>query len=54
MSPGLGLPDPERENALLIGIIDAISAGPSLEPLAARVACLIVEATGTDVVATSP
>jgi two-component system NarL family sensor kinase len=46
---GLGLPDPERENALLVGIIDAISAGPSLEPLAARVAELIVEATGTDV-----
>jgi len=47
--PGLGLPDPERENALLIGIIEAISAGPALEPLAARVAGLIVEATGTDV-----
>jgi signal transduction histidine kinase len=46
---GLGLPDPERENALLVGIIDAISAGPALEPLAARVAELIVEATGTDV-----
>ena len=46
---GLGLPDPERENALLLGIIEAISAGPSLEPLAARVAELIVEATGTDV-----
>jgi two-component system, NarL family, sensor kinase len=47
--PGLGLPDPERENALLIGIIEAISAGPALEPLAARVAGLIVEATSTDV-----
>jgi two-component system, NarL family, sensor kinase len=47
--PGLGLPDPERENALLIGIIEAISAGPALEPLATRVAGLIVEATGTDV-----
>ena len=47
--PGLGLPDPERENALLLGIIEAISSGPSLEPLAARVAELIVEATGTDV-----
>jgi len=49
LSPGLGLPDPEWENALLAGIIDAISAGPALEPLAARVASLIVEATGTDV-----
>jgi len=47
--PGLGLPDPERENALLVGIIEATSAGPALEPLAARVAELIVEATGTDV-----
>ena len=47
--PGLGLPDPERENALLVGIIEAISAGPALEPLATRVAQLIVEATGTDV-----
>lgn len=46
---GLGLPDPERENALLAGIIEAISAGPALEPLAASVARLIVEATGTDV-----
>ena len=47
--PGLGLCDPERENALLTGIIEAISAGPSLGPLAASVARLIVEATGTDV-----
>ena len=46
---GLGLPDHERENALLVGIIEATSAGPALEPLAARVAGLIVEATGTDV-----
>jgi signal transduction histidine kinase len=46
---GLGLPDPERENALLVGIIDAISAGPALEPLASRVAELIARATGTDV-----
>jgi two-component system, NarL family, sensor kinase len=43
------MPDPERENTLLVGIIEAISAGPALEPLAARVAGLIVEATGTDV-----
>jgi two-component system, NarL family, sensor kinase len=46
---GLGLPDPERENALLVGIIDAISSGPSLGPLAGKVAELIVSATGTDV-----
>jgi signal transduction histidine kinase len=46
---GLGLPDPERENALLTGIIEAISAGPELGPLAASVARLIVEATSTDV-----
>jgi two-component system, NarL family, sensor kinase len=46
---GLGLPDLERENALLVGIIEAISTGPELGPLAASVARLIVEATGTDV-----
>ena len=46
---GLGLADPERENALLVGIIEAISAGPELGPLASRVARLIVEATATDV-----
>jgi len=46
---GLGLPDPERENALLVGIIEAISAGPQLAPLASRVARLIVDATATDV-----
>jgi signal transduction histidine kinase len=46
---GLGLADPERENALLVGIIEAISAGPELRPLAASVARLIVEATTTDV-----
>ncbi|MEU6644490.1 GAF domain-containing protein [Saccharomonospora sp. NPDC046836] len=46
---GLGLADPARENALLVGIIDAISAGPELELLAARVADLIVAATSTDV-----
>ncbi len=45
----LGLPDPERENALLVGIIEAISSGPSLGPLANSVARLIVEATDTDV-----
>jgi len=46
---GLGLADPERENALLVAIIEAISAGPELGPLAAGVAQLIVEATATDV-----
>jgi two-component system NarL family sensor kinase len=46
---GLGLADPERENALLVGIIEAISAGPELGPLAASVARLIVEATATDI-----
>ena len=46
---GLGLADPERENALLVGIIEAISAGPQLAPLASRVAQLIVDATATDV-----
>ncbi len=45
---GLGLA-PERENALLVGIIEAISAGPQLGPLASKVAMLIVEATDTDV-----
>jgi len=49
VSPGLELPDPERENALLVGIIEAISTGPELGPLTASVARLIVEATGTDV-----
>jgi two-component system, NarL family, sensor kinase len=46
---GLGLADPERENALLVGLIDAISAGPELLPLASNVARLIVYATATDV-----
>ncbi|MET8246935.1 GAF domain-containing sensor histidine kinase [Streptomyces sp. NPDC005202] len=46
---GLGLADPERENALLVGIIEAISAGPELGPLAGNVARLISEATATDV-----
>jgi two-component system, NarL family, sensor kinase len=46
---GLGLADPERENALLVGIIEAISAGPELGRLASNVARLIVEATATDV-----
>lgn len=45
----LGLLDPDQENALLVGIIDAISAGPDLGPMAASVAELIVGATASDV-----
>ena len=41
-SRGLGLADRERENALLVGIIEAISAGPELGQLAAKVVPLIV------------
>ncbi len=47
--PALELGDPERENRLLVGIIEAAAAGPDLGPLAAKVARLIVAATGTDV-----
>lgn len=41
--------DPEhaRENRLLLAIIDAIAAGPGVEPLAAAVARLILDATAT-------
>lgn len=49
MSHGLGFADLERENALLVGIIEAISAGPELTALAAGVAPLIVLATSADV-----
>ena len=45
---GLGLADAASENALLLGIIEAISAGPELELLAGKVAPLIVAATATD------
>jgi two-component system, NarL family, sensor kinase len=45
----LDLADPVRENALLLGIIEAASAGPAVEPLAAAVARLITDATATDV-----
>ena len=41
--------DPEGENALLAGVVEAISAGLELGPLAARIAGLIVAATATDV-----
>jgi two-component system NarL family sensor kinase len=47
--PALGLADPARENALLLGIIEATSNGPVVETLAAAVARLITEATTTDV-----
>lgn len=46
---GLGLADPERENAVLLDIIEATSRGPGIEPLAAAVARVITEATATDV-----
>jgi two-component system NarL family sensor kinase len=45
----LDLADPARENALLLGIIEAASTGPAVEPLAAAVARLITDATATDV-----
>ena len=41
--------DPEGGNALLAGVVEAISAGLELGPLAARIAGLIVAATATDV-----
>ena len=44
----LGFAAPERERALLIGIIEAISADPELDPLASHVASLVTDATGTD------
>ncbi len=44
-----GLADLEQENALLLAIVEAASSGPDVEPLAAAVARLIVEATATDV-----
>lgn len=46
---GLGLADREQENALLVGIIEAISAGPELAQLAAKVVPLIVAASNTDI-----
>ncbi|MEJ2861254.1 GAF domain-containing sensor histidine kinase [Actinomycetospora flava] len=46
---GLGLADPERENAVLLAIIEAATSGPGVEPLAAAVARVITEATATDV-----
>jgi len=49
LGSGLGLADTEDENALLAGVVNAISAGPELGPLAARIAGLIVAATSTDV-----
>ncbi|MHC1558836.1 GAF domain-containing sensor histidine kinase [Actinomycetospora sp. C-140] len=46
---GLGLADPERENEVLLAIIEAATSGPGVEPLAAAVARVITEATATDV-----
>ncbi len=48
-SRGLGLDDPQRENAVLLAIIEATALGPGVEPLAAAVAQVITEATATDV-----
>lgn len=48
-TPGLGLGDPDRENAVLLAIIEATASGPGVEPLAAAVARVITEATATDV-----
>ena len=45
----LSMADLERENALLLAIIQATSEGPGVEPLAAAVARLIADATETDV-----
>ncbi|MFC4947270.1 histidine kinase [Pseudonocardia sp. GCM10023141] len=47
--PMMGMVSPERENALLLGIIEAVSTGPEVEPVAAAVAALITDATATDV-----
>jgi two-component system NarL family sensor kinase len=44
----LSVADLERENALLLAIIQATSEGPGVEPLAAAVAKLIADATETD------
>ncbi|NMO88972.1 GAF domain-containing sensor histidine kinase [Actinomycetospora sp. TBRC 11914] len=46
---GLGLDDPERENAVLLAIIEATASGPDPEARAAAVARVITEATATDV-----
>jgi two-component system, NarL family, sensor kinase len=43
------LDSPDRENALLLAVIEAVSSGPDVEPLAAAVARLITDATATDV-----
>jgi two-component system, NarL family, sensor kinase len=49
LSRGLGLDDPQRENEVLLAIIEATTSGPGVEPLAAAVARVITEATATDV-----
>ncbi|MDQ3150579.1 MAG: GAF domain-containing sensor histidine kinase [Actinomycetota bacterium] len=49
IGPALVAGDAQRETALLLSIIEAVSSGPDVEPLAAAVARLITEATTTDV-----
>lgn len=49
MIGSLGLADPERENAVLLAIIEATSTGPDPESRAAAVAQVITTATATDI-----
>jgi signal transduction histidine kinase len=49
MIRSLGLADPERENAVLLAIIEATASGPDPESRAAAVAQVITDATATDV-----
>jgi two-component system, NarL family, sensor kinase len=45
----LGMADAQRENQLLVSLIEAISASPGIQPIAGSAARLIVAATATDV-----
>jgi two-component system, NarL family, sensor kinase len=45
----LGMADAQRENQLLVSLIEAISASPGIQPIAGSTARLIVAATATDV-----
>lgn len=49
MISSLGIADPERENAVLLAIIEATASGPDPESRAAAVAGVITDATATDV-----
>ncbi|MHC1560726.1 GAF domain-containing sensor histidine kinase [Actinomycetospora sp. C-140] len=49
MIGSLGFADPERENAVLLAIIEATASGPDPESRAAAVAGVITDATATDV-----